>query len=156
MKRLLVLMVCFFIWTGESAVAGDRVADWTAGGAIGGAILGQMIGGDAGATIVGAAAGGMLGYVIGADQERYRSARTVYAPYYGRNDGRRIEARYVYGRAYVAPRCVSPPPAYGDRHEHDRGWHGGNRWRNSGRYAPAWESKQYNRRPATEVMVRIR
>lgn len=157
MKRLFVLMACFLLWSGGNAWAGDRVADWTAGGAIGGALLGQVIGGDTRATIVGAAAGGVLGYVIGSDQERYRYSRPVYGPRYDRNDGWRTETRYVYvydRPRVVVPRFVPPPPRYW--RGHGQGWNKGPRWKKSCKTGPAWERSRYGHHPVGEVSVRGR
>ena len=71
---------------------GSQTGDGAVVGAAGGALLGQMVGGDTKATLAGAAIGGLAGAAIGNNEEKknrryYRDSRG--ATYYLDSNGRR-------------------------------------------------------------------
>ena len=71
MKAMQIITVFLSLFMLSSCMMANKSQMGGAGGAAGGALLGQAIGHDTESTLLGAAIGGMLGYVIGNEMDKY-------------------------------------------------------------------------------------
>lgn len=105
-----ILLICVIALLACSCLTNKAQRGGT-GGAAGGAILGQIIGGDTESTLIGAALGGMLGYVIGNEMDKndQEQLNTVYetTPSYDTTEWINPDTGNKY--------AVTPQPAYTDK-----------------------------------------
>ena len=106
-KNILVILILSVLCSSCLTTKGQQGA---VGGAAGGAILGQLIGGDTEATLIGAALGGLAGYIVGNEMDKYDREQV----------NRTYESTSSYERnSWVNPDTgkeytVTPQPAYQD------------------------------------------